>query len=324
MKILKLAVVCLLLSVVSFSCSSNDDPEGPTVCPPEFIQYDFAVDFSLSSKYSVTDKPTGHVIVDVNHTIASTQTFVYAIHRQVDGTVVSANVIIKERINNEVKNNVLPVTAKLLPGKYYVSAVAMMNDDASAGSYAYMDELKKNYKEAVVQTYNTYTYYKTMEIEVLPDSQSAKNKATMDLEKITADLVFEIVGLKPTLPKDKYFFVATANDIPSAFFLSTGKTLTSKEMEDRNLKKYKATRSFKLPHSTDATKQLVTQFHSLINDNLPDTPAERGTIGYKVEELSGDEYITLEETTNPIDEIKPATSFHLYIHKLESLDKIKE
>lgn len=338
---LKFLILPLFMGFVFFSCGNNNyteeippvdppvvtpEPEDPEeilpVEPTAPFQYLTLVDVSLGADYKVLNEKASYLVKHVKHSIADVQTLVYSIHRKVDGVSVGGGSYGQERIKDEMKDGVFSFGKKLLEGEYYVSVVAMMSDDGF--NHLSMDALHQNYEDAVVHIGNSHVYYGTMEVEVKAD-EGVVNRSALHLRKMTTDLVFEFTGIDQ-LPnvniKDKYILAVGVKDIPSAFFLSTGITLTDREVGGKGLQKYKGEIAYRLPVQ-GSSKSFVMQYHTLVNDNLANTENERGVYWYELSEKQEDGQYSSAKILRKVEECKLDTKYHLMTEDLLTISDNK-
>jgi hypothetical protein len=132
------------------------------------------------------------------------------------------------------------------------------------------------------------------------------------LEKMTTDLIFEFADADKAPGSDAYRLTVGVENIPSAFFIATGKTLTVKETKERGLYLYSGSRDVPVPAGA-GQKAVVTTFHSLSNDNLP--VSDRGKYWFEFKEnFNGGEQI--KAVSEELDEFSPDHSSSMYIYGL--------
>lgn len=319
MKKLKLFFIpFLVLSLVLFSCSSNekigDDDDNPPPAPPSAPFCKVNVDVALSYAYKVTNTDNNEVLVDVNYKLPDMKTLILVVHRKSDGKYTQISYTTPITLNNHIKENILTLPLHLKEGEYYITFVAFK--DTEINSSIFLAPLMKDYQNAVVQVPNDYVHYATKEIKVLPDKEN-KNSVQMRLEKKTTDIIFEFADAHKVPNRKFYKLTVGVENIPSAFFVATGKTLTTKEVEDRMLHIYTNERQISVP-TIDGKDAAVTTFHSLSNGNLPE--ADRGKYWFEFKENVEDGDI-IRKVSKAFEKFEPSLSSSMYIYQLYDQDE---
>ncbi|MGV8134993.1 MAG: hypothetical protein AB2L20_07245 [Mangrovibacterium sp.] len=268
----------LLSSITIVSCNKNDD--GPNPVPP-VPSYETSFDISLGYTFKVTDTETKQVLVEVDYGVADVNTLVYVIHRESDGRYLKLCKMGASSVKSITTNNIAVVTDSLPEGKYYITFVAF-KDFAVKGVDipVFFESLIKNYHEAVMQIPNDYVHYATTEFEVSA-IDGANKSISMDLKKMTTDLIFEFIDANKIPDPYNHQLTVGMENVPSAFFIANGKTLSPKETEENKLYLYSGEQSVSLLTS-EGHKAVVTTFHSLSNDNLH--PSDRGKYWFEFKE----------------------------------------
>jgi len=274
-------IFLLFFSVTIVSCNKDDDTPNPE--PPLLPVTSYATTFSVTLEcgYKVTDENTGQVLVDVDYGVADVNTLVYVIHRESDGQYLKLNKMNASSVKNITTDNIAAVKDTLPEGKYYVTFVAF-KDFSVTGSdvLAFFKSLTKNYDEAVMQIPNDYVHYATTEFEVSA-IDGANQPVSLDLKKMTTDLIFEFIDADKVPDSSEYCLTVGVDSIPSAFFIATGKTLSVKETEEKELYLYSGEKDIPL-HTSAREKSVAATFHSLANDNLQ--ASDRGRYWFEFKE----------------------------------------
>ena len=283
------AILFLFFFITIVSCSEDDDAPNPE--PPLLPETLYKTTFNITQNYAhkITDDNTGQVLVDVDYGIADVNTLVYVIHQQSEGKYIKLRNMDDSSVKNITTDNIAVVTDSLPEGKYYITFVAF-KDFAVTGSdvLTFFESLTKNYDEAMMQIPNDYVHYATTEFEVSA-IDGANQPVTLDLEKMTTDLIFEFTDANKVPDSYDYSLTVGVDSIPSAFFIASGKTLSPKETEDNKLHLYSGEQNVSLL-TTAGDKAVVATFHSLANDNLPSF--DRGKYWFEFKEnLNGGKQI---------------------------------
>jgi len=175
----------------------------------------------------------------------------------------------------------------------------------------FFEPLSRNYEEAATQIPNGYVHYATAEFEVSA-TDGANKPMLMVLKKMTTDLIFEFADADKVPDSGDYSLIVGVENIPSAFFIATGKTLTKKEAQERELYLYSGERTIMVP-ATDGRSAVVTTFHTLSNDNIP--TADRGKYWFEFKEnFNGGKQ--LNATSENLSGFSPDYSSSMYIYGL--------
>lgn len=316
----KFLILPFLFGFVLFSCSDSKSEEGGEV-PPTDNTYTIPVDVWLFAKYSSVNEGSGETIIDVDHTIADAQTLIYVVHEKTTGKFSGMHKLDGEEFKKLVADDQFTYKLSLEEGEYYLSVVAMMDTKLTATNTAnFLKPMTQDYKDAVAQVPNDYIYYRTTEIEVVPNATEQNKKVAMSLNRMTTDIVYEFVDAYKVPTEGEYTFQIGVNEIPAAFYLSTGKTLTDKEVKSQKLNKYTAVHT--LPVPTTKTKELVATFHALRNGHLENTAAERGEYWFEFSQMveKGSEMEkekkVLKTDKRVLDEYEESAYFYLTINDL--------
>ncbi len=283
------AILFLFFSITVVSCNEDDDAPNPE--PPLLPETLYKTTFNITQNYAhkITDDNTGQVLVDVDYGIADVNTLVYVIHQQSEGKYIKLRNMDDSSVKNITTDNIAVVTDSLPEGKYYITFVAF-KDFAVTGSdvLTFFESLTKNYDEAMMQIPNDYVHYATTEFEVSA-IDGANQPVTLDLEKMTTDLIFEFTDADKVPDFYDYSLTVGVDSIPSAFFIASGKTLSPKETKEKKLHLYSGEQNVPLL-TTAGDKAVVATFHSLANDKLQ--ASDRGKYWFEFKEnLNGGKQI---------------------------------
>lgn len=271
-----IAVILSLFFICFVSCSKDDNNGLEPI--PSVATYKTTFNVALGYKYKVTNTNSGQVLVDVDYGVSDVNTLIYVIHRKSDGHFFKMGGITRSKLQNITSDNIASVSDSLPEGKYYITFVAFK--EIHITSEAFIKHLIKNYAEAVMQIPNDYVHYATTEFEV--STIDGVNKPVfLLLKKMTTDLIFEFADADKIPNSNDYRLTVGVENIPSAFFIATGKTLTTKETTEKGLYQYSANRDVAIP-ATQGAKAVVATFHTLSNDNIP--TADRGKYWFEFKE----------------------------------------
>ena len=306
------AILFLFFSITVVSC--NEDDDAPNPAPPLLPETLYKTTFNITQNYAhkITDDNTGQVLVDVDYGIADVNTLVYVIHQQSEGKYIKLRNMDDSSVKNITTDNIAVVTDSLPEGKYYITFVAF-KDFAVTGSdvLTFFESLTKNYDEAMMQIPNDYVHYATTEFEVSA-IDGANQPVTLDLEKMTTDLIFEFTDADKVPDFYDYSLTVGVDSIPSAFFIASGKTLSTKETEENKLHLYSGEQNVPLL-TTAGDKAVVATFHSLANDNLPSS--DRGKYWFEFKEnFDGGKQI--KAVSEKLGEFSFELSSSMYIYEL--------
>jgi hypothetical protein len=277
----------MILSLLIFglaSCSKDNRVEEP-VTPSS---YETTFNVSLQYNYKLTNTKTGQVLINDDYGTADMNTLLYVIHRKSDGHYVKMGMIDSTSLKNITSENIAKVNVSLPKGIYYITFVAFKNFKVKAGdpdSLTIVKSLSLDYEDAAMQIPNDDVHYATSEFEVF-ENDGVNMPVTMILKKISADLIFEFYDAYKVPDKEGYRLTVGIDNIPSAFFLATGKSLTKKEVVEHGLHLYSDSCNVSVP-AIGGNKAAVTIFHTLSNDNLPES--DRGKYWFEFMETSDEE-----------------------------------
>ncbi len=306
------AIFFLFFSITIVSCSKDDDTPEPEPPLLPVTSHETKFNVTLNYNYKVTDTKTNQVLVDVDYGVADVNTLVYAIHRESDGQYLKLNKMNASFVKNITTDNIAVVTDSLPEGKYYITFVAF-KDFAVTGSdvLTFFKSLTKNYDKAVMQIPNDYVHYATAGFEVSA-SDGANKPVSLDLKKMTTDLIFEFVDADKVPNSSGYHLTVGLDKIPSVFFIATGKTLSSKETEENKLFLFSGQQDVSLLTS-EGHKAVVTTFHTLSNDNL--STSDRGKYWFEFKEnFNGGKQIRV--VSKELDELSTSLSSSMYAYGL--------
>lgn len=301
--------ILLIISVFVVSCNKGDDSPDPV---PSVPTYKTSFDISLGYSIKVTDTETKQVLVDADYGVADVNTLVYVIHPQNDGKYIKLCKLGASSVKSITTDNIAVVTDSLPEGKYYITVVAF-KDFAVEGVDIplFFTSLTKAYSEAVMQIPNDYVHYATTEFKV--SAIEGENKPTsMVLKKMTTDLIFEFTDADKVANSSRYRLNVGVEKIPSAFFIASGKTLSTKETEENKLNLYSGEQNVPL-YTSEGHKKVVAVFHSLSNDNLQ--PSDRGKYWFEFKETF-DGGKPIRAVSKELDEFSANFSFSMYAYGL--------
>jgi len=273
------AVILSLFTICFVSCSKDDNDVPEPIVP----EYKTTFNFTLGYKHKVTDINSGQVLVDVDYGVTDMNTLVYVIHRKSDGHFFKLGGITRSKLQNITTDNIASVSDSLPEGKYHITFVAFKEVNITSESTfvkIVTKNLIKKYDEAIMQIPNDYVHYSTTEFEVSA-IESVNEPVYLLLKKMTTDLIFEFVDADKIPNSNDYRLTVGVENIPSAFFIATGKTLTAKETGEKGLYLYSGNQNVAIP-ATQNAKAVVTTFHTLSNDNIP--TADRGKYWFEFKE----------------------------------------
>ncbi|MEZ5106929.1 MAG: hypothetical protein R2757_20660 [Draconibacterium sp.] len=302
-------VFFLFLSITIVSCNDDDDSPKP-VSPVSSFETTFNV--TLNYNYKVTDTKTNQVLVEVDYGVADVNTLVYVIHQESDGQYVKLCKIGASSVKNITTDNIAVVTDSLPEGKYYITFV-VFKDFAVKGTdiQVFLTSLTKEYSEAVMQIPNDYVHYATTKFEVTAND-GANEPISMDLKKMTTDLIFEFIDADKVSDNAGYRLTVGVDSIPSAFFIATGKTLSVKEANEKKLFLYSGEQNVSL-NTSAGEKSVIATFHSLSNDNLQ--ASDRGKYWFEFkEDFDGGKQIRA--VSEELGEFSPVLSSSMYAYGL--------
>nr|WP_320038916.1 hypothetical protein [uncultured Bacteroides sp.] len=313
MKTIKLfgAFILSLFTVCLISCNKDDDGSDSD---PTVPTYEATFNVSLGYKYKVTDTNSNQVLVDVDYGIADMNMLAYVIHRESDGHYIKMGRIGLSTLQNITTDNIASVKELLPEGKYYITFVAFKDLQIVQGSSDFLTFFKfftQNYEDAIMQVPNDYIHYATAKIEISA-TDGTNNQTLMVLKKMTTDLIFEFDNVDIIPTNNSYSLTVGVENIPSAFFIKTGKTLTAKETKEKGLYLYSGSRNI-MPLASKDTKALVTTFHTLSNDSLP--MSDRGKYWFEFKE-SANGGKQIKAVSENLDEFSPNHTSSMYIYGL--------
>ncbi len=303
--ILSLFTLCLI------SCNKDDDGSDST---PTVPTYEATFNVSLGYKHKVTDTNSNQVLVDVDYGVTNMNMLAYVIHNESNGHFIKMGKISLSTLQSITTDNIASVKDSLPEGKYYITFVAFKDfqiDPQSNNFLAFFNSVTKNYEDAIIQVPNDYIHYATAEFEVSA-TNGADNHMLMVLKKMTTDLIFEFDNADIIPTNNTYNLTVGVENIPSAFFIKTGKTLTVKETQEKGLYLYSGSRNIITLANKD-TKAVVTTFHTLSNDNLP--ISDRGKYWFEFKE-SANGGKQIKAASKNLDEFSPDHTSSMYIYDL--------
>lgn len=306
------AIFFLFFSITIVSCNKDEDTPEPEPPLLPVISYETTFNVTLNYNYKVTDTKTNQVLVDVDYGIADVNTLAYVIHRESDGQYLELHKLNDSSLKNSTTDNIAAVKDTLPEGKYYATFVAF-KDFAVEGADipVFFEHLTRKYSEAVMQIPNDYVHYATTGFEVSA-IDGANNTVSLDLEKMTTDLIFEFINANEVPNPSNYSLTAGVGNIPSAFFIASGKTLSVKETEEKELYLYSGEQDIPL-QTAAGEKSVVATFHSLANDNLQ--AADRGKYWFEFKEnFNGGKQIRA--VSEELGEFSPVFSSSMYAYGL--------
>ena len=315
------AVFFLFIFVTLFSCSKNDDTPAPEPPLLPVTSYKPTFNVTLECGYKVTDKNTGQILVDIDYGIDDVNTLVYVIHRQSDRRYVKLKKMAASSLKNITTNNIATVKDSLPEGKYYITFVAFKNFAVKgADNHVFFESLTQKYDEAVMQVPNDYIHYATTEFEVSAIDGSNK-PVWLNLEKMTTDLIFEFSDADKVPSSSNYRLTVGVENIPSAFFIATGKTLSVNETEEKGLFLYSGEQNVSL-HIAEGENAVVATFHSLSNNNLQAPDRGRYWFEFKENFNSGKQIRAVSEELGEFS-LNHSSSMYIYglYDKEQALEK---
>jgi hypothetical protein len=304
-------VLLYLFSLFFVSCSKDDNDPMPEPAVPV---YETTFNVTLGYSYKVTDTNSDQVLVDVDYGVADVNTFIYVIHTKSDGQYLKMGRISPSDLKDITADNITSVLDSLPEGTYYITFVAFKDFQIASGSAdvrTFLEPLTKDYEEAVMQIPNDFVHYATTEFEVTPPNGD-NSPVFLALKKMTTDLIFEFTDADKVPNSNDYRLTVGLENIPSAFFIASGKTLTALQTNDEGLYLYSGNRDIVVP-AIDGTNAVVTTFHTLSNDNLP--AADRGKYWFELKENS-DGGKQIKAASVDLDEFSPDYSSSMYIYGL--------
>ena len=305
-------IFLLFLTIAIVSCNKDDDGSepGPPLLP--ITTYETTFNVTLGYTYKVTDTNTGQVLVDVDYGVDDVSTLVYVIHRKSDGEYLKLYKMDSSSLKDITTDNITTVKVTLPEGKYYITFVAFKDFVVEgADTPIFLRSLTQKYNDAAMQIPNDYVHYVTTEFEVSA-IDGANKPMSLNLGKMTTDLIFEFADADKVPDPYDYCLTMGVENIPSAFLIATGKTLTAKETEEKKLHIYSGEQNVPL-FTDDGKKAVVTTFHTLSNDNLP--AADRGRYWFEFKE-SCNEGKQIKTAVEYLDKFTADHSSSMYIYGL--------
>jgi len=288
---LKLLILPLSILISLFSCSDSDKDVEIEKEPAKAILSLQIESLYLTIKHLINDE----VITDVEHKPDDFTQLVYVIHRADDGQFIKYQILTKEEIADLIEDNVIILKDDNLPfGRYYITLIAPIGDKLEKSS---LESLTLNYFKAACRIPNNYIYYKTMEVDCTPPhgmlpeyiEEDIEFTAKAFLQVMTGEFNFLLPKGSKDIPKDANFNMKIEiTDLPSAFFIETGKTLNNKEMQNLNLEKYNKTFEITKPFN----EMLTTKFFLLANNELENNREERGHFKFVYKEDAESDMVT--------------------------------
>lgn len=273
MKMFKLLALSMIILPFFFSCSDdNSDPE------PIIPKAKLKLEVKLSSSTSESTV-NGEVVSKVDYNMSNIGSLIYVVHRADNGQFLKLYNLDAKALEAITKDGVTTLEDDNLPfGSYYISLVVTTQDKLDS---KLLEGLSKEYSKAACQVPNNHIYYKTMEVACeLPNDMSPEFvkedlefNVEAQLQLITGEFVFLLPEGSKGIPAGANFnMTMEVTNVPSAFFLKSGKTLNNKEVKELDL--YKYNNKFEITNRFD--KQLVAKYYMLANHELEDSAEERG------------------------------------------------
>lgn len=305
------AILLFLFTICFVSCKDEDNRLEPV---PSVSTYKMTFNVTLGYKYKLTDTNSGQVLVDVEYGVADVNMLLYVIHRKSDGRCIKLGHISHSKLQDITTDNIASVSDSLPEGNYHITFVACKDFQfisSSSDARAFLEPLTKDYDKAVVQIPNDFVHYATSEFEVSA-IRGANEQVSLLLNKMTTNLIFEFTDADKIPNSNDYSLTVGVENIPSAFFIATGKTLTAKETNEKGLHLYSGSRNVAIP-ANKTVKALVATFHTLSNDNIPTT--DRGKYWFEFKEsANGGKQIKV--ASEVLDKFTPDYLSAMYIYGL--------
>lgn len=289
-KLLLLLPLVSLLFLMS-SCDSDN------VTEPEPVQAMSKCTMNIKlheSKSSISDPTTGEVLLSSFVDIEEITHLMLVVHmKDVEGEDDEDEkyVCTKELFVSDFKiedGAFIWENLELPSGSYYFTLIAH-----TANSAGNIMKLSEKYSKAAYQIPPGDVFYKTMEIDLIDNSDI--NVKDIILDRLTSGTVVYATPEWGLVPKDAKVEVKIEfKDQPSAFYLKTGKTFTNKEHEDYSFEKYNTA----IVYDRIQDKQLLAAYPLLRNYLLEDSFSERGVAVFTVK--INDEIVNNKEMKMPL------------------------
>lgn len=279
---LKFLLLALIIPFAMFSCD-NDDVNGESVIEPDdptaYLTLDLKVD---EFKYKSENTVTGEVSVDIDCKMDNMTEVILVVHSAGSGDFVGMKTITDIASMKDKEGNYL-ISDYVLPfGSYYMTVIAAMVDEPLTQKD--LLPMTLSYTEAACRIPNTIVCYKTFKLELEADNefQDVKHfRETVNLDLITKGFFsYEIADWDKVPQGAKIEAVARLRQLPAAFFIHTGRTLSEEEHEQLGLSLYGEVVTIKEVPS----KQNVVTYLVLSNEHLNDLPAHRGIFSFTYKE----------------------------------------
>lgn len=329
MKKLTLIIASLAILSFLFSCSNDDDNSKND---PPTTTYNAKLKLSARLNYSSYLHQIGEEIIsEVDYNMGNIASLIYVVHNADNGAFVKFINIDKSSIPTVDQNKFTIIEDSELPfGNYYISLIVTTDNKLSNKLLA--KGLMHEYSKAACQIPNNHIYYSTIKVSCMPPNgqsvESVKENIEFSAETILKQITGEFIVLLPEgskkIPEDAKFSITTEIvNLPSAFFIKDGTTLSNEEVKELGL--YKYNKKVELTERYDS--QLTAKYFLLGNNHLNATPEERGyfTLTYK-ENTDSEDITKLIEIDIPEcrQEEYYTTSDFIYIYDLYSNKSKKE
>lgn len=294
-----------ILLATLFSCSDDNVVVDPP--PPPSAMLTLNIDLPKSSS-SGSNPETGEIYYEYKYTIGDMADLFLVIHKVEDESFVQFQRADLEQLT--IEGGILTWDKIFLPfGKYYITLIANSEEVLDA---KLLSKLSDKYSNAVCQVPCADIFYKTFEIEMQEDpALTAENvlshpfTKSLTLELLTKGRWVYLISDWDKVPKDaKVEAMAEIKDLPSAFFIKTGKTLTTEEHKSNEVFKYSNTFSV----TEVQEKLLFVSYPLLSNSELEDVPEEKGQFTFTF--MQDEELIKTEKIEMP--HLKEDVNFELY------------
>lgn len=287
-----------ILFLLFSSCNDDDcktcgekEPEQPV---------EFALQISLPNyTKEVTDTETGEVVYKTSCNVEDIVDVLFVVHlKEMEGVVnQDEKFIFYKRLQKgdfkQVEDFLLLDEQKLPLGSYYFTLIASTEPFTNFSS---LSKVSEQYSKAALQIPFADVYYKTFEVRLDDNTKAVVEE--VELDRLTSGhIIFSIVDWNK-VPKDaKIEVTGEIKDLPTAFYLKTGETLTSEEHEKYSFDKHNGI--FRLNRIQD--KRLFVSYPLLRNSKLDNTAKERGVFLFSFNqnnELMKTENIVTPEVSN--------------------------
>lgn len=251
-----------------YSCTNDDDIEPIPEASPLKLSLNIAL--SGNSSITITDPNTGEELATTKTLFSDFVEFVLLIHKVDDEQFVD---FLRATPSIDKEEEVFIWDDIELPaGDYYATVITYTEAKLTSD---FKKNLSTKYSEAVCELPNTKVFYKTLIINM-----DGKRTQTHEIIKLDAayagqlNIVFE--DLEKVAANSSIEVSVEAKDLPSAFYIKTGETLTTQEHKNYGISKFNNKNTYTFNSSLNEKPVIYFPFYS--NTRLDNTPKEKGVI----------------------------------------------